>query len=1038
MVGYTSIAEALGEEQTYHLMQKVHQELSEAIHAHSGTVEDNAGDGIIAIFGAPIAIENAPLMACRAALDILQRISRLAETIEKEHGIQPNFRVGIHSGPIVIGAMGDKTRSIIKVLGDTVNLAARIEAQAESGSIWLSETSFRLIEGLTTCHPMGERLLKGKSEPQNLWRLDAINSNVTSFDAAQGRGLTGFVGRTKELEELELNWSNVAKGGLQTTIIIGEAGIGKSRIVYEFRKRAHLENALFLEGVCDIGDGGKPFAALIKIVRGSFRIPEHATQDEAKERLLRGLNMLGIDGAENAPYLLHLLGFQSGIDLSDIAHETLGIRIRDLILQVLEERCTMSPTTIYIDNMQWADQATIDLIQRCIERLNDVPLFILTTTRPERTYDWGQDSGVKTIMLKPLGEHAVSNLVQEKLHSDKLPDALLSLVYTKSQGNPLFAEEIVQNLLQSDVLKITDGIITIAGDATNIGIPSTVENLLMSQFDQLDDGLRTLLETAAVVGNPFNKELVKSAVQSDTDSEILLQELVEKSLLQNETVGHRLSFRKTLARDAIYASLLSNRRQDLHRQVALAIEAKPNSYAADDASQLAYHWVRSETPERAIKSLAIEGEASLRVYALDEAEANFERALDLIGDPEAFADRVLVADIVLNYARVLYFSCEFLKFLEFKDRYLPLFEGLSDGARLSRFLFEIGYMQFFAGDVTNGRKTLARSKALGEAANDDLAIAYAMLGNLWMRSHWDLPSVDRTNEQTKDTEWIVKVGREHNDIWLASKALLALATDHMVWGHPREVREVCSKMISLSRDTNDPRPRTLALFMMGAESLYSGDYQTAIEQAEEALRIGLSPFDRAMSQSVKATGLIFQKKLDEGLALGMPSMKKLTEGGDLFNTANIRIMMGVAQLMQGHMAVGMRAVHKAAQEPFELNQSAPRPSAQMLTGEVYLELAVGTAKPPLSVMLKNLPFLLRTLPLAKSRARNLLTKAMEGFREHDSPAHIARCLLNLAKLDISGRKPLEARTKLLEAQQLASTSGALGVLRDTEMELAKL
>jgi class 3 adenylate cyclase len=304
--GFTPLAEKLGEEATYGLMQGVFGELVEAVHDHRGTVQEFTGDGIMALFGAPLAIEDAPVRACRAALDIQARMEARGADIEAQHGVRPRLRVGLHTGPVVVGNVGSDLRMEFTALGDTVNLASRLESAAVPGTVLVSEGMHDLVDGYVEARFEGEREIKGKAEPQAIYRLEAMKAGVTRFEVSIGRGLTALVGRRRELERLEANWQQAMGGGVRMVEVVGEAGIGKTRLVHEFRQRLGDE-PFFLQGQCAADGSNTPYLPFIEIVRSSFRIPADAGRTEIERRLARGIEVLGVSATETLPYLLNLL-----------------------------------------------------------------------------------------------------------------------------------------------------------------------------------------------------------------------------------------------------------------------------------------------------------------------------------------------------------------------------------------------------------------------------------------------------------------------------------------------------------------------------------------------------------------------------------------------------------------------------------------------------------------------------------------------------------------------------------------------------------
>ncbi|MEE9210389.1 MAG: adenylate/guanylate cyclase domain-containing protein [Kiloniellales bacterium] len=1039
MAGYTALAEALGEEHTYLLMQRVHRALSEAVHAQDGTVQEITGDGIMALFGAPIAVEDAPLRACRAALDIQARMATLAADAEAEGGRRFAFRVGVHSGPLVVGEVGDERQSGITALGDTVNLAARIESEAGSGEVLISAACHALVEGFVDSAFAGEREIKGKAEKQKLFRLDAIKEGVTRFDIARSRGLTPLVGRARELERLEALWREAAAGTLRSACILGEPGIGKSRLAYELRGRIDDGRTFFLEGHCTAGSQGTPFAPLIELVRSSFRIAEEAPAVEAARKLERGLEMLGIAPERTLPYLMNLLGHAAGdSSLDNIADETLGIRTRDAILAMLRERCRISPTAMIVEDLHWADTATEGLLQRIAEDGAEMPLLLLTTARTGYRPPWSGAKGSLDLRLAPLSEGDTTELLKRSLSASALPVDLARMVAEKSEGNPLFAEEITSYLRDSGALRIQGGDVVFEGGPGATALPVTIENLLMDRFDRLEPGPRALLEAAAAIGPRFSNDYVAAAAGLDGATAGHLADLVRQELIQVEPGGGAHRFRHALARDAIYDSLLTPRRQELHERVAEAIEARRGDHGEDATDLLAHHWSRTARVDKAVKYLRAAGENSLRIYSLEEARRYFQQALDLIETNPGCADDSFLLDVLLNIARVMYFRCEFNAIVDLVDPYLPRVEALGDKKRLSRFLFESGYAHVFACKVVEGRKLLARARTLGEEIGDDLAIAYADLGLMWDRLFWGKPGEARDTAQREAAERLVEAGRRHGDVWLASKAQLALGLDLQGWGRPGAGRAELMKLMAMSRETNDPRPRSMALWALAALDTYVGNYAEAIENAEEALRICLSPVDRDAALGYKASAMVLSGRTEEGLILGERIIGQCEENGLTMTLAVPKMVMGVGRVMSGEMARGVTAIEDAAAEWDRLGQVAARPFGDLFLGETYLQIATSEAKPPLAVMLENLPFLLRTLPFAKAKARRCLERALDSCRALEAPSFVARCLYDLGLLDKAGKRTSAARAKFEEARALAAAVEATTLLAGIDAALAEL
>jgi class 3 adenylate cyclase len=329
MVGFTAISERLGEEGTFALIQPIYELMAGAVKEQGGSVKDFTGDGIMALFGAPEALEDAPLRACRAGLLIHERLAAKTPTIEAKLGVRPQMRIGVNSGLAVVTQINGESAAMT-ALGDTVNLASRLQTLAEPGTVYLSEATQRLVQGLVEATFAGTHPIKGKAEPQRVYRLDSVREGATRFEAAVGRGLTTFVGREREMEILERGLAE-ARSQLRVIDIVAEPGMGKSRLLHEFRQRDGKSRPFTLVGSCSTNGQQTPFLPFIEVVRGSFRVAAGEAETVLARKLDDGLKLLGLASAQNLGLLLNLLGLKApeGV-LQGLDATLIGLRTRDL------------------------------------------------------------------------------------------------------------------------------------------------------------------------------------------------------------------------------------------------------------------------------------------------------------------------------------------------------------------------------------------------------------------------------------------------------------------------------------------------------------------------------------------------------------------------------------------------------------------------------------------------------------------------------------------------------------------------------------
>ncbi len=453
MVGFTSFSERSGEEAAYTLMRSLSKMMDEAVREQGGFVRAFTGDGIMAVFGAPTAFEDAPLRACRASLNILQRLEAAEPELEAKHGMCPQLRIGLNTGMAVVGKVEEGADAGVTVLGDTVNFAARLQSLAEPNSVFMSEAMHRLMQGLVDDSFAGEHAIKGKAEPQAVYRLDGIRQGTTRFEAAVGRGLTTFVGRVHELEVLERALDD-ARLQLRVVHIVADPGLGKSRLLHELRQRIGKERAFILSGSCSSDGQQTPFLPFIEVVRGAFGVTAGEAEKNIAQKLEMGLTALGLHSIRNLGLLLHLLGLAvPDSALTGLDGVLIGLRTRELLRQLLDARCCLSPVVLIIEDLHWIDSGSEELLGKIIHSEARLRALLLTTGRPEYSPPWLDHSIFTKIRLEPLPVDDICRMVQARLGVDILPEALAMQLAQKADGNPLFAEEIVSFLSERGMVR---------------------------------------------------------------------------------------------------------------------------------------------------------------------------------------------------------------------------------------------------------------------------------------------------------------------------------------------------------------------------------------------------------------------------------------------------------------------------------------------------------------------------------------------------------------------------------------------------------
>ena len=461
MEGFTGLSEKIDPEEVYSIMDQVYEILIHKVHDYEGTVNEMTGDGIMALFGAPIALEDAPLRAIRSAYSIHREIARFNDRMKQEKENLPplKMRIGIHTGPVVVGTLGNDLRVEFKAVGDTVNLASRMEGLAEPGSTYVSEETFKLTEGLFRFEALGERAVKGKEEPVNAYRVIASSTSKTRFDVSADRGLTPFVGRERELELLLDGFERAKSGRGRAFSILAEAGVGKSRLLYEFRKAASNEDVTFQEGKCLSYSRGVAYHPVIDIVKSNFDIKEGDGDVEIREKIKRGLNVLDVDETSTLPYFIEFLSVKdSGVDTKTLSPEARKIRIIDALNRSTIKASQIRPLILAIEDLHWIDKSSEVTLKALLDCISGERIFLIFTYRPGFVHTWGTKSYHNQITLNRLSNSECLAMVAYLLGTENIDADLGELILDKTEGVPFFIEEFIKSLKDLNVIQRNNSI----------------------------------------------------------------------------------------------------------------------------------------------------------------------------------------------------------------------------------------------------------------------------------------------------------------------------------------------------------------------------------------------------------------------------------------------------------------------------------------------------------------------------------------------------------------------------------------------------
>ena len=589
--GSMELAEQMDPEEWSQIMQRFFAILSDGVERFEGFVDKFTGDGIMALFGAPIAHEDHAQRACYAALHLRDELRRYADELRVGKGLNFSVRIGINSGDVVVGRIGDDLRMEYTAQGHTVGLAQRMEALAEVGHIYLAEGTAQLAWGYVDLRDLGTSKIKGLSEPVRVYELQSADGARTRFDVSRARGLSRFVGRKDEVAAFEtaLQCADAGQGGVIG--VVAEAGTGKSRLCFEFVEQCRAKSVAVLEGRAVAHGRTIPYLPVLQIVRQYFGIGEREHDRAAREKIAGRLLLLEESFREVLPILFEFLGVAE----PDAKPVPVDSEERQRRLFAVLRKLTQSGNLVVllIEDLHWLDESSEAWVAEWVDAMASSRNLMIVNFRPEYHAAWMQRVHYQQMSLLPLGPDATRDLVQSLIGSDPTTSELPAAIHARTAGNPFFTEEVVRSLIESRALVSENGGYRLVAPIGNLEVPATVQSVLAARIDRLAQPEKQLLQAASVIGKEFPEPILLDVVGSPraqvAQSVAVLKEgeFVYEKALYPEVV---YEFKHPLTQEVALGSQLQQRRRETHAAVARAIEARNPDDLDEQAALLAHHW----------------------------------------------------------------------------------------------------------------------------------------------------------------------------------------------------------------------------------------------------------------------------------------------------------------------------------------------------------------------------------------------------------------------------------------------------------------
>jgi class 3 adenylate cyclase/tetratricopeptide (TPR) repeat protein len=632
IAGFTSLAEGRDPEDIHQIVDRCFEAITAEVHRFEGTINQYTGDGVMALFGAPIAHEDSARRAVHAALGIQRAMRDLSREIEARQGPAIRMRIGLNTGPVVVGRIGDDLRMDYTAVGDTTNVAARMQQGARPGGVLVSEATLRAIGGFFETLDLGEQAVKGRASV-HAHEVVRPRGRRSRLDAAVERGLTPLVGRERELDILRERFREAKSGRGQVVFVAGDAGIGKSRLLLEFRRAlaGAGEDATWLEGQCVSFGRTIPFLPVVDQLRRNFGIEELDGEPEIIAKIEHGMRRMGgLDG--QIPYLRYILGVDPGDPrVAGIDAAARRARILEAVRALSLAGARIRPLVLVFEDLHWVDTSSEEYLTSLMDTVASARIMLVLTYRIGYAPPFGSRSFYTTLTLHALSRDDALTMAGGVLGSADFPRELAEALTAKAEGVPLYVEEVAKTLLDVGVLRRENGGYRLVRRLDEAGIPDTIQGIIMARLDRLGEDGKRAVQLASVIGRQFLKRLLGRIAGLTHELDGLLGELKTLEIVYELGLLPEPAyiFKHAVIQDVAYQSLLVQRRRDLHRAVGQAIEELYADRLADHYEELAHHFAQGEAWAKAFEYLVRSGDKARDTYANEAAIVHYARAIEI-------------------------------------------------------------------------------------------------------------------------------------------------------------------------------------------------------------------------------------------------------------------------------------------------------------------------------------------------------------------------------------------------------------------------
>lgn len=879
IAGFSALAERLDPEAVHAIMEGCFEILTRSVHRYEGTVNQFTGDGVMALFGAPVAHEDHAIRALSSALAIREDLLAYDVEVQRRWQVPFRVRIGVNSGTVVVGSIGDSLRTDYTAVGDVTNVAARLQQSAPPGAIWVGEVTHRLGGSGFSWSRLEPGKVRGREGQVLAFELnDKRSPPLGRVDEPSSRVLTPLVAREPELNQLEVAWAQARLGRGGVVSIVGEAGLGKTRLLHEFKRKVETgPPSILWEGSCFAHGDTSSYLPFREILRTLFELDGIRSESDAARRVVRVVEELGLDSATVAAPVLNILSYSvADADFRALPANLVRERTVSALRAVIAAVAARQPLVLVIEDLHWIDRATEEVVRGLVNDAESQSLLLVLAFRPEYLHSWKDRAHhshialarlpspssaemVRAVLRRPqaiwvalrqLSAGQSAEMVRQVLDSQGIPPALEELVSQATDGNPLFIEELLRSLIEVGELTRRGHDWVLNKSPEGLTLPRTLQGLFLARVDRLNDDLKEVLQIASVIGRVFGADVLAEASGRGARVNAALGDLEDLELVyrQADTSPGTYSFKHVLSQQAVYDSLLRGKQQQHHERVGRAIESLHPDRRHEHCELLAFHYERSANYDKAVEYLHQANLKSIGVSAMEDASRYFDRASNLFKLLPADApNNQRKLELVLDQVFVALALFKYREYRELLGAHASIAETLGDRRLLGAFQARVGWCQWSMGDFAAGIETLDRAAENCTAAGNDNDLGLALMTRAWCEL-----ALGDFERALLTCEASLRALERKFDLQCYLRTRAAASVVNACLGRWGSAIAEGKKAVQIGQDYGDVGATSFAAMVATWPYVFMGDLEQALSMADFAIEKAASPADSLFARGSRA------------------------------------------------------------------------------------------------------------------------------------------------------------------------------------------